>query len=370
MFKEISNRGSGNIWNLKRFVEANALEFEALLNFITLFKFESVIFIGKAPCSSFKYSSFPIESIIYEEGIISHFASRGGIYDATTFAEGHPGGADKLLQAAGGPLEPFWAFYPVHHKPEVLELLAPMLIGKLHPDDVKAQEEAAAKATQRIWANEPQRSPLLQVVNQRPFNAEVPGHLLMQNYLTPNDIFFVRHHLPVPAMDISTYKVELSTEFPMPPAWWELSSFWSKQVTKTTLTLDDIKQLPHREVVAAMQCSGNRRSEMHTTKQVKGLMWKGGAVSNARWTGVPLAIVLKRAGILDVEAIEHALLDSPKQSAAEKKRTQQLRALLKKHIHLIGHDKDSQTNTVCRPEVFGFLDIWVTDKIPHGKSPR
>lgn len=33
---------------------------------------------------------------------------KDGVYDLTTFAKNHPGGSDKLLMAAGGPIEPFW----------------------------------------------------------------------------------------------------------------------------------------------------------------------------------------------------------------------------------------------------------------------
>jgi sulfite oxidase len=31
-----------------------------------------------------------------------------GVYDITEFLKIHPGGADKVMLAAGGPLEPFW----------------------------------------------------------------------------------------------------------------------------------------------------------------------------------------------------------------------------------------------------------------------
>jgi sulfite oxidase len=33
---------------------------------------------------------------------------KDGVYDLTKFAKNHPGGSDKLLMAAGGPIEPFW----------------------------------------------------------------------------------------------------------------------------------------------------------------------------------------------------------------------------------------------------------------------
>lgn len=36
---------------------------------------------------------------------VSH---KDGVYDITEFLKVHPGGAEKVMMAAGGPLEPFW----------------------------------------------------------------------------------------------------------------------------------------------------------------------------------------------------------------------------------------------------------------------
>lgn len=48
---------------------------------------------------------------------------KGGVYDITEFVAVHPGG-DKILLAAGGALEPFWALYAVHNQEHVLEMLS------------------------------------------------------------------------------------------------------------------------------------------------------------------------------------------------------------------------------------------------------
>lgn len=48
---------------------------------------------------------------------------KGGVYDITEFVAMHPGG-DKILLAAGGALEPFWALYAVHNHEHVLEILS------------------------------------------------------------------------------------------------------------------------------------------------------------------------------------------------------------------------------------------------------
>ena len=58
------------------------------------------------------------------------------VYDLTSFAKSHPGGSDKLMMAAGGPIEPFWEMYPFHKHENIKTLLTQYKIGRLHPDDV------------------------------------------------------------------------------------------------------------------------------------------------------------------------------------------------------------------------------------------
>ncbi len=62
------------------------------------------------------------------------------------------------------------------------------------------------------FAGDPVRSPILRVNSEKPFNAEPPTELLLDNYNTPNDLFFVRNHLPVPKVDSTAFTVELSGE--------------------------------------------------------------------------------------------------------------------------------------------------------------
>ena len=49
------------------------------------------------------------------------------------------------------------------------------------------------------------------VNSEKPFNAEPPLQLLTDNFITPNPIFFVRNHLPVPVVDdkmANSYQLE------------------------------------------------------------------------------------------------------------------------------------------------------------------
>ncbi len=69
-----------------------------------------------------------------------------------------------------------------------------------------------AGAVQQVadpYANEPKRHPALVVQSQQPFNAETPIDVLGTSRLTPNELFYVRNHLPVPHVDPATWSVSL-----------------------------------------------------------------------------------------------------------------------------------------------------------------
>ncbi len=47
---------------------------------------------------------------------------REAVYDITDFIEGHPGGTQKIMQAAGSRIDPFWRLYQQHGQEFVLEV--------------------------------------------------------------------------------------------------------------------------------------------------------------------------------------------------------------------------------------------------------
>lgn len=53
------------------------------------------------------------------------------------------------------------------------------------------------------FSTDPSRHPALIVNNTKPFNAESPPSLLIDNFRTPNELFFIRNHLPVPQVCLS-----------------------------------------------------------------------------------------------------------------------------------------------------------------------
>ena len=113
----------------------------------------------------------------------------------------------------------------------------------------------------------------------RPPDYETPVGLL-DTWLTPVEHFYVRSHMPVPpGLDATTWTLQIDGE-----------------VNATTaLSLDDLRKMPTTTVTTVLECAGNGRAFFEPP--VAGIQWGKGAVGNARWTGVRMADVLKRAGV-------------------------------------------------------------------------
>ena len=99
------------------------------------------------------------------------------------------------------------------------------------------------------------------------------------DYITPPEHFFVRTHVYAPEVKLSEWKLTVDGAAGSP----------------ITLSMDDLRRMPAVELVAVVECAGNGRSHFNPT--VPGLQWSNGGVANARWRGVRLAEVLKRAGL-------------------------------------------------------------------------
>ncbi|XP_040162077.1 sulfite oxidase, mitochondrial isoform X1 [Anopheles arabiensis] len=207
-----------------------------------------------------------------------------GVYDITSFVPKHPG-SDKVMLAAGGAIDPFWHIFQQHNTKEVLTLLESYRIGNLRADDV-----VSTKDLHDPWSAEPKRHPILKPATQKPFNAEPPASVLVDSFLTPNEFFYVRNHLPVPEVDIKSYELEMENE---------------KTGRSKTIRFPDLLKYPKHTVTATIMCGGNRRSEMMEVKPIKGLPWGASAVGNAQWTGARLCDVLRDMGVKEGDEEGH-----------------------------------------------------------------
>ena len=119
------------------------------------------------------------------------------------------------------------------------------------------------------------------IIRQKdPDNIEMPFELL-DDFITPTDLFYVRSHFSTPTLDASDYRLSIKGA-----VWNELS-----------LSYADIRAMPSSTRVVTLECAGNSR--VFLAPQVPGAQWELGAVGNAEWTGVPLSLLLERAGLFD-----------------------------------------------------------------------
>ncbi|MFH8489405.1 sulfite oxidase [Streptomyces longisporoflavus] len=105
-------------------------------------------------------------------------------------------------------------------------------------------------------------------------------------FLTPASHFFVRNHTATPRLDAKTWSLKI---------WGDgLKGGGARE-----FTLADLERLPSVTRTAFVECAGNGRS-FFTTQQgrpASGTAWTMGAIGNARWRGVRLSEVLRRAGV-------------------------------------------------------------------------
>ncbi|MGD0360946.1 MAG: molybdopterin-dependent oxidoreductase [Bryobacteraceae bacterium] len=123
---------------------------------------------------------------------------------------------------------------------------------------------------------QPGKGLLIRSANPEDFEMPLSG---FDTWLTPADNFYVRTHIYKPIVELTDWRLRVDG------------------LVERELTLDmtQIEKLPRVAQVAVLECAGNGRSFYEPG--VTGMQWKYGAVGNARWTGVRLADVLKRAGM-------------------------------------------------------------------------
>jgi DMSO/TMAO reductase YedYZ molybdopterin-dependent catalytic subunit len=131
-----------------------------------------------------------------------------------------------------------------------------------------------------------------------PLNLECPFDQL-GDFLTPNDLFYVRSHFPAPVLDAASYTLNVLGAVARP-----LSISW-----------EEVLRMPSITRAVTLECAGNGRAFL--SPQARGVQWQLGAVGTAEWTGVSLSDVLDRAGLLDgvceigLEAADKGILRGP-----------------------------------------------------------
>ena len=118
----------------------------------------------------------------------------------------------------------------------------------------------------------------LVIIKNSPLNAEAPDSAMCTD-LTPAQSFFVRSNFPAPTLDPETHRITVGGA-----------------VRHTfDLSMAELRSMPSRTMRSTIECAGNDRIYMAPLPH--GEPWRRGAVSTAKWTGVPLRDVLELAGL-------------------------------------------------------------------------
>jgi DMSO/TMAO reductase YedYZ molybdopterin-dependent catalytic subunit len=146
----------------------------------------------------------------------------------------------------------------------------------------RASAASAAIASLPPWARAAAPATPAELIerNDWPEHWETTVAGLGRGWITPESRFFVRSHFPVPTVDRAAWRLEIAGLVERP----------------LTLTLAELIAMGRVERAHTLECAGNGRG-LFALPRTSGTQWELGAVGNARWSGVPLAAVLERAGV-------------------------------------------------------------------------
>ncbi len=142
------------------------------------------------------------------------------------------------------------------------------------------------------------------VRGESPLNLEMPFEKL-EGFITPIESFYVRTHFPIPSIERDAWWLHVEGEVESP----------------FTINYEELLDLESVTRPVTLECAGNNRNLLEP--KAKGVQWGLGAVGTANWTGVPLSILLDRAGVkrnareIILEGSDHGVLDEPKSPPGE-----------------------------------------------------
>eukprot|EP01026_Neomeris_dumetosa_P052928 TRINITY_DN4715_c0_g1_i6.p1 TRINITY_DN4715_c0_g1~~TRINITY_DN4715_c0_g1_i6.p1 ORF type:complete len:885 (+),score=166.80 TRINITY_DN4715_c0_g1_i6:81-2657(+) len=128
----------------------------------------------------------------------------------------------------------------------------------------------------------PRHPDLIRLTGRHPFNSEPPHlDLMAAGFITPASLHFVRNHGACPQLTWENHRIEVN----------------GLVETPLSVSMDDLVQMETITRAVTLVCCGNRRKEVNMIAKSKGFSWGPSATSTNNWTGVPMRILLKAAGV-------------------------------------------------------------------------
>ena len=108
------------------------------------------------------------------------------------------------------------------------------------------------------------------IIRQKePVNLESPLDHVVDSYLTPTELFYIRSHFPAPRLDPASYRLHISGAVRNP----------------LSLSYQQLRDLPSETRVATLECAGNSR--VFLVPQVAGAQWELGTVATPSGPACP-----------------------------------------------------------------------------------
>lgn len=188
-----------------------------------------------------------------------------------------------LHDEIGKDVSSFWKVYQQHlNKPYVVQdIMKPMIIGILEDSEKDSLEDDGIDDDP--YAADPAPHPAMIVHSLKPLQLELPKTLLLQSYITPIGLNFVRNHHPCPIINADEHVLEIFLNR-------EYNDSENEKSNSSLLTKFSVEELKTKydkiDVVVSTQCGGNRRSGYDTDKKrgnrsdkTMGCQWDVGAIS-------------------------------------------------------------------------------------------
>lgn len=120
--------------------------------------------------------------------------------------------------------------------------------------------------------------PHLKTHQIQPENQETPIEFISTDRV-PNTLFYRRNHFSYPQLPSRNY-------------WLPINGLVQRHIA---FSLHDLYSLPSKEYELVLECAGNKRSLFEP--KLFGEQWEKGAMSQGKWRGVSLKVLLDFAGI-------------------------------------------------------------------------
>ena len=149
----------------------------------------------------------------------------------------------------------------------------------LAPDDPTKMQGLVPRP---LGERSPYERPRREILNPDEFSSgsRTPLHEL-SGTITPADLHFERHHAGIPNIDPENYRLLIHGMVDRPLAF----------------TLDELRRFPAESRYYFLECSGNGTRAYRDQIPEMSAQSLDGLTSTSDWTGVPLRILLREAGV-------------------------------------------------------------------------